>query len=415
MYLKRKQIIDRRWCLIGLFGFFFSLSGVWAQLSEDIFADDYHLNPEKNRELSLDLNTLSFFKNIEYDNTVIKGYSLPGLWLQPKVTYYPLPKIKLEAGLHVLLYHGSYRYPNVAYHDIAEWKGTQYQKGAHFVSYFRAQMQLTKNLNIILGQIYGGANHQLIEPMYSSELNLTADPEAGVQLLWDSKNIHADLWLDWHSFIYKEDTHQEAFTFGISSRFGLNDPASKLHFYLPFQFMAQHRGGELDTMTVSSVSTFMNAATGIGAEWTTGKRVFRRMNFDLNVMGYYQQAGNLWPLDNGYAGYARITADIGGFQLKTAYFYNRDFVSLYGNPLFGAMSLTEEYSTYKNPQMFYLGGEYTLRLGKGYALGVDFDLYHLFADVLHNPETGTRPVKGNTNFSFGVYLRVHPSFLLKKF
>ncbi|MDL2282101.1 hypothetical protein LJC44_03155 [Parabacteroides sp. OttesenSCG-928-G06] len=83
MYLKRKQIIDRRWCLIGLFGFFFSLSGVWAQLSEDIFADDYHLNPEKNRELSLDLNTLSFFKNIEYDNTVIKGYSLPGLWLQP--------------------------------------------------------------------------------------------------------------------------------------------------------------------------------------------------------------------------------------------------------------------------------------------------------------------------------------------
>lgn len=414
-FITRERCIGIRLLTVGFLLFLSAVFSVQAQHAEGIYSDDYTVDPEKHKELSLELNNLNFFKNIEYDNTVIKGYSLPGLWLQPKVVYHALPNIRLEAGLHALLYHGSYRYPNVAYHDIAEWKGGQYQKGAHITTYFRAQLQLTKNLNIVLGNIYGGSNHQLIEPLYSPELNLTADPEAGVQLLWDSRRIHADLWLNWHSFIYKGDTHQEAFTVGLSSRFDLNDPDSKIHLYVPLQVLAQHRGGELDTMQVNSISTFVNAATGIGATWNTGHRLFRRLTLEADFLGYYQQAGTLWPIDKGVASYLSLHAEIGKFHLKTAYFNNQDFISLYGNPLFGAMSLIEENAVYEHPQMFYLGGEYTLKLGKGYALGVDFDLYQMFSDVINHPETGKRSIKGNTNFSFGVYFRVTPSFLLKKF
>ena len=81
----------------------------------------------------------------------------------------------------------------MAYQDIAYWKGDQYQKGVHVLPYFRAQMALSDHVNIVLGNIYGASNHNLIEPLYNPELNLTCDPEAGLQLLYDSKAFDLDV------------------------------------------------------------------------------------------------------------------------------------------------------------------------------------------------------------------------------
>ena len=91
-------------------------------------------------------------------------------------------------------------------------------------------MALSDHVNIVLGDIYGGANHNLIEPLYNPELNLTADPEAGLQLLYDSRRFDLDVWVNWESFIFREDTHQEAFTVGLSGRYKLNDPDARFHF-----------------------------------------------------------------------------------------------------------------------------------------------------------------------------------------
>lgn len=75
-------------------------------------------------------------------------------------------------------------------------------------------MALSDHVNIVLGNIYGASNHNLIEPLYNPELNLTCDPEAGLQLLYDSKAFDLDVWVNWQSFIFREDVHQEAFTVG---------------------------------------------------------------------------------------------------------------------------------------------------------------------------------------------------------
>ena len=166
----------------------------------------------------MELDNISFFKDNEYTGKFTKGYSLPGLWVQGKAVYYPLRNIKLEAGVHMLIYHGANKYPSMAYQDIAYWKGDQYQKGVHVLPLFRAQMALSDHVNIVLGNIYGASNHNLIEPLYNPELNLTCDPEAGLQLLYDSKAFDLDVWVNWQSFIFREDVHQEAFTVGISSR-----------------------------------------------------------------------------------------------------------------------------------------------------------------------------------------------------
>ena len=232
-------------CLMGLGSWSPSLK---AQIADRVYKTDYHIDPEKARELSVELDNISFFKDNEYTGKFTKGYSLPGLWVQGKAVYYPLRNIKLEAGVHMLIYHGANKYPSMAYQDIAYWKGDQYQKGVHVLPYFRAQMALSDHVNIVLGNIYGASNHNLIEPLYNPELNLTCDPEAGLQLLYDSKAFDLDVWVNWQSFIFREDVHQEAFTVGISSRLKYNDPASRFHFYTPVQGLVQHRGGEIDTI-----------------------------------------------------------------------------------------------------------------------------------------------------------------------
>ena len=169
--------------LLGIVLGVFPFSVVWGQISERVYRTEYHIDTTKARQLSVELDNLSFFKDNEFQGPYVKGYSLPGLWVQPKLVYYPLKNIKVELGGHFLLYHGANKYPSMAYLDIADWKGNQYQKGSHILPYFRAQVALSERFNIVFGNLYGAANHRLIEPLYNPELNLTCAPETGLQLL----------------------------------------------------------------------------------------------------------------------------------------------------------------------------------------------------------------------------------------
>lgn len=397
--------------LVGLSG----LSVASAQIPERVYKTDFKIDPEKKGQLSVELDNISFFKDNEFAGTVVKGYSLPGLWLQPKAVFYPLRNIKLEAGFHALIYHGANKYPNYAYQDIAKWKGNQYQTGVHILPYFRAQIGLSDHVDIILGDIYGGANHNLIEPLYNPELNLTSDPEVGLQLLYTSRYFDLDSWVNWQSFIFEGDTHQEAFTFGISGRVKFNQPESRFHFYMPIQGMAQHRGGEIDTLYTNSVQTLMNGAVGVGGVWNTGHPVFKNVNVELDATGYYQQAGKIWPFNNGYGLYARASADIYDFRVKTSYWKCDDFISMYGSPFFGAVSMKQEGATFDRPAMVYLGVEYSRTFAKYYSIGIDLDIYQRLSTTMNDPETGVTPVGSSTSFSAGVYFRINPSFLIKKF
>lgn len=207
---------------------------VQAQVERAIVPPEYRLDSAHTRELRLKVDNLSFFKDNEFSGNIMKGYSLPGLWVEPRLTYQPLKNIRLDAGLHALIYHGTYHYPNYAYRDIAQWKGSEYQKGAHLLPIFRAQVAM-RRCNIVLGNLYGAGHHRLLLPLYNPELNLTADPENGVQVLYDHPRLHLDVWVNWESFIFEGSTHQEAFIVGLSSRLNLNKPESRVHCYLPVQ------------------------------------------------------------------------------------------------------------------------------------------------------------------------------------
>ena len=101
--------------------------------------------------------------------------------------------------------------------------------------------------------------------------------------------LPGSIWIDWQRFIFLDDTHQEAFTVGLSTRFKLNAPSSTFHCYIPLQILAQHRGGEIDTIRESSVQTLMNGAVGAGVTWNIDRRILKRVNVELDAAGYYQR------------------------------------------------------------------------------------------------------------------------------
>lgn len=376
---------------------------VRAQMWDSLATCDYRVDTTLTRTLRVEVDNLTFFCDNEYSSTLTKGYSLPGLWIEPRLAYAPHQQIDIEVGLHASLFHGANKYPNYVYHDIARWKGSQYQRGAHVLPWVRARAQF-RHLTVVLGDIYGGQNHQLVEPLFSAETNLSQDPEAGMQLLWDRKHLHADTWLNWQSYIFEEDSHQEAFTVGASWKVMPGDTHKALRWYIPVQMVIQHRGGEQDT-TAMGVQTIMNASAGAGLSWNPrGRKALTRVFAEADVLMAYQQSGSLWPFDTGAAVHA--TAGLSLWQrlhLRAGYFHAPDhFVSLYGNHFFSTVSVRDGRS-HDGIGTAYAHVEYSHVLARRYVLGAEGELFssHL-------------PGRNESNFSFGLYVRVNPSIIVKR-
>lgn len=398
--------------LIGLFILCTSYSH--AQTSQILGRTDYRLDSTQVKQLAIEIDNLSFFKDNEYAGQVMKGYSLPGFWLELKGTYQPLNFLKLEFGAYGLVYGGAYKYPSYAYHDIAKWKGNQYQKGTHILPYFRTQLQL-KSWQLIFGNVYGGANHNLIAPLYNPELYLTADPEFGFQTIYDASRFHFDAWVNWQSFIFNIDSHQEAFTVGMTSEYRFNEKTAPVHMYLPFQITIQHRGGEQDTITTNSVQTLSNGALGFGIKWNLNRKIVKTVNVEADALMHYQQAGKLWHKDTGFGAYAKAAVEFSnGIYTEGGYFIGKDFNSLLGIPFYGSTSLRDEGTFFKRPQTFFFSVDYARKFAKHYAFGVKADVYYHCPKGAYTIEENI-PVKKGTSFSVGVFFRANPRFLIKKF
>lgn len=372
------------------------------EMWNDLATSEYHIDTTDIKALHVEIDNLSFFHDNEYTGKLSNGYSLPGLWVQPKLTYNPIKQIGLELGLHALIFNGTNKYPCFAYHDISTWKGDQYQSGAHLLPWFRAKAQF-KYLTIVLGNIYGGQNHRLIEPLFNPELNMSQDPEMGVQLLWDRPHIHADVWLNWQSYIFKMDTHQEAFTVGMNWEVKYNKQEKKVKWYTPVQLVIQHRGGE-QNIEMRGVQTICNASAGVRMKCDTDRKALKNIGAEINLLAAYQQKGELWPFKTGFAAHASMNYNFWNqMDVKAGYiFAPKHFVTLYGNPLFNTLSQIDQ-TDYEGNNTLYVGINYHRIIAKNYVIGAQAQAYQTWL-----------PNAQNMAFDLGIYLRINPSFLIKK-
>ena len=404
--------------------------GIWqtlqtnADMARRMGYQPYRVDSTQTKTLGIELEALAFFKDNEFDGNVQRGYSLPGVRLQPRLTYTPIDEIKLELGLHATIYSGANKYPCYVFHDIATWKGDQYQSGAHLLPFFRATARF-KSITLAVGDIYGGATHGFVEPMYNPELILTDDPEMGFQMIVDTRRWHSDLWMNWQSYIFKESSHQEAFTVGWTQNINVwkrtkEDRTHSLD--IPIQLVIQHRGGEQDN-TKMGVQTIANGALGMGYEYkASGNRIVTGVQAEVMALYCLQQSGNLWPFKNGPALWVKASVDfIRDLRVTAGFFSAKDFCSLYGSQYFGTLSTKRAGGRFDGMNTGLISVEYSRTFANAYTIGANLKAYiyktgslALPADDTH-PEPYTIPGEFRTPFSFGVYFRCSPSFVLKRF
>ena len=404
--------------------------GIWqtlqtnADMARRMGYQPYRVDSTQTKTLGIELEALAFFKDNEFDGNVQRGYSLPGVRLQPRLTYTPIDEIKLELGLHATIYSGANKYPCYVFHDIATWKGDQYQSGAHLLPFFRATARF-KSITLAVGDIYGGATHGFVEPMYNPELILTDDPEMGFQMIVDTKRWHSDLWMNWQSYIFKESSHQEAFTVGWTQNINVwkrtkEDRTHSLD--IPIQLVIQHRGGEQDN-TKMGVQTIANGALGMGYEYKApGNRIVTGVQAEVMALYCLQQSGNLWPFKNGPALWVKASVDfIRDLRVTAGFFSAKDFCSLYGSQYFGTLSTKRAGGRFDGMNTGLISLEYSRTFANAYTIGANLKAYiyktgslALPADDTH-PEPYTIPGEFRTPFSFGVYFRCSPFFVLKRF
>lgn len=396
-----------------------------ADMARRMGYQTYSVDTTKTNTLGLELEALAFFKDNEFDGNVQSGYSLPGVRLQPRLTYTPVRQVKLELGLHATIYSGANKYPCYVFHDIATWKGDQYQSGAHLLPFFRATASF-KHITLALGNIYGGATHGFSEVMYNPELVLTDDPEMGFQIILDTKNWHSDLWINWQSYIFREATHQEAFTLGWTQNINIwkshhtEDFTHSLS--IPIQLVLQHRGGEQDN-TDMGVQTIANGAAGLAYRYSAPKkRVVTGVSAEILALGCYQQKGNLWPFKAGPALWVRADVEfIKDLRASVGFFTASKYCSLYGNSFFGTLSTKGAGGRFENVSTAMLGIEYSRTFAKAYTIGANVKAYLCHTGTLvrqpdnTHTEPYTLPGEFRTPFSFGAYFRCSPSFVLKRF
>lgn len=377
-----------------------------AQMWQRLGTDNSLIDTTATRTLSACVDAMPFFCDNEFDGSKLtNGYTLPGMWLRPYVQYNPVGNVHLELGFNALVYDGANKYPNYAYHDIGTWKGEQYQSGAHVLPWLRACMQVG-DVTFVLGNIYGAQNHHFSTPMYNDEQLLSADPEAGFQILYRQRRFDLDAFINWQSYIFKEDTHQEAFTVGVASRILWNAPSAAYHLYSPVQILLQHRGGEQDK-TDLGVQTVCNGSIGIAMHHTpeTGTKT-TAVDAAAELLGCYQQAGRLWRFDSGMALHACASVTLRrDFTVKAGYFCApKQYVSIYGLPFFGTQSLTDRDLSLRGIHTAYAGTEYSHTFARHYTLGANFQAYSVNSRGL-----------SEFRFQFGVYMRLRPSFVIHRF
>lgn len=341
----------------------------------------------------------AFVVDNEFKGPQVRGYTLPGTWIAPRLNYRPLQAINLELGAYAIFYDGASRYPCYAYSDIASWKGAQHSRGIHALPWFRADARMG-SITCTLGNLH---QHQLSQPLYNPECEFSADPDMGAQIRAELPRYKGDLWINWQSFIFQMDTHQEAFTAGLTQHIHLTQPHQSSALQLPLELLYQHRGGEIDD-THTGAQTLMNASAGLTADWHLAGRVLTDVHAEARGLLSWQQSGHLWPYTTGFGVWANARATLWHrLNAQVGYCAGHQFISIYGIPFLSTYGLRNG-AAFSRLRTGHYGVDYTHPFGQQMSLTAKFEGY------LASPE----PSRMDHSLSVSLCFRARLAFLLCK-
>lgn len=377
-----------------------SVLSVRGQFQQHIFKSSPRIDPDLKNDLLLEIDNVDFFKNNEYFSEVSKGYTLGGFWLIPKLVYFPSANTKFEFGWYLLQYMGANHYPAPSPAIIPDSLNAPYPGKFRNKAFLRFQWSPREHMHLVLGSLYGGANHGLIEPLYQWERNFSANPEDGVQFLYSDNTVKLDVWIDWQNFIFKRDPQLEQFVAGVSTEVKFTRPGRIWQLSMPIQFLAKHYGGQIDDTEFGTLS-LGNAALGLKLNRNFGLKYFKGFTLEAYGLGFSELGTRKLPFQTGNGLYGNVSLDLSPFSVSLGYWSSSQFISVMGEPLLQSLSYMDGETLLRNREVVLAKVGYDREICKSVALGAYFEGYYV------RNESGL-------NYTYGVHLRFNQQIFLKK-
>ena len=273
------------------------------------------LRDSTQRALNLNIESISFVKNNEYDSDFADGFTGIGFSLKPTLEYWASQTTKINAGAFLLKYSGRDDFTQA-------------------IPIFTVQQKLTNDLDLVLGSIYGNLNHELDEPLYRIDRFYQENVEYGLQLLYQRPKFKSDVWLAWNQFILMGDDFQEQWVAGTNSKF-IPFKKDKFTLSIPFQFTLFHYGGEIDT-SPDPVLSIINARIGLSLKYQINENssfYFDPSLYLYNGVNVPDSGIHSEPFDHGSAIYLKSNFEYKNINLGLAYWQADQFIAPSGEYL----------------------------------------------------------------------------------
>ena len=323
-----KNFTKKHFCQQIFILFFTSLvfgSSALAQLPNKAFEFRRPIVPADSQRVKLGLVLLGYNKNNEYFHKIADGYTLFGIQAIPYLSYQASDKIRLDAGMFARKDFG-----NNGFVEVKPLLTIRYEQGP---------------VNVLFGTLEGSLNHRLIEPMYDFERVMTDRLEEGLQFLFERPQTFLDVWINWEKMIYAGSPEQEEVSGGISyNRRLLEKNGWRLE--LPLQFVAYHKGGQID-INPNPLVTHVNAAGGfeLVREWEKG--LVRSLSFQPYGVWFRDFSHQIViPYEQGGGWYLNLSAATKHFTAMLSYWEGKDFVGIKSGALYQSVSTTFKYPDY---------------------------------------------------------------------
>ena len=332
--------------------------------------------PEKS--LWLEVDNLNFFRNNEYFTAWSKGYTLLGFHLTPTLNYKVGNKLTLKGGVHALRFSGKDRFKKVT-------------------PFFSLKYNFTPNLSLTMGSYKIKDHHRLVNPLFNEERILERYIENGLRFKYSNATIFATIWLDWDQFIYRNDPFREHFTAGGSFDVQFLQSNSDWQLSMPVQFMARHKGGQIDNSGLPIV-TLVNYATGIKPAYRLRESFIDKIGMELLYLGYRDLSNKkTWFFSQGGAFFPKALIKSRQAGLSVGYWKSEGFYSPLGHPLF--WNIPGENISDKR-KMITNSFNYHQKLMDGLEIEVKWDNYLNISN-------------GNWNYTYALSLSFNENFFLK--
>jgi hypothetical protein len=353
--------------------------------AQDLLTPYQHFKKFEARDTSklfFRFENLNFVKNNEFDGDMIDGATWIGYMATPKFIYYPSSNFRIEAGARLQKYSGRENFTESE-------------------PIFSAIYNASDKLQLILGSLDQDNNHMLSQPIFKSERYFIDNAENGFQMKYKSRRLKLDTWINWEQFILEDDPFQEHFTYGLSGNWQFNNLSSQNSWSIPFEYLAIHKGGEIDASDLP-VQTITNMA--IGLQFTRKTENSRITSWTIRAMSYSysdDSSESQLAFTEGHAFYPQLEITTKKSKLSVGYWSAYKYIAPKGLEFFQSVSYKEPDLNFERRDLATMNYYYQQKITKGIDFGGKVDLY---MDLREN----------KVGLVSAIFLRINGDFFLKK-